>query len=339
MEGRLPDDVQQYIMTLSTARDLASASMVAQRWRSATSAVVRKRLGATEWPVDEEALGARSLRAMELLVGRVGASPARDWRDEWVGLQMAKVRRSIHGQPYARQYLARMAEIREELSEHWREGGAFSPSKSVEYVRASAEWKVARGWPRDMAEGYTLLMTNFKAIIGDAFKDSSDEFGASAHLLQRAFAFRAPLEGVAPPCFNDLDGTYGLRRHDVAWAALHADAAVGVTFTTRAPLEASASPQCLTADGFCAPVINVGESDDVVYEPQDSDVVKFLSAPRDGAGFHSLVRTAETAAELQYDLPPLSKITLVAIHEPGDWAALGQQPVHRRLFTVKVTFL
>ena len=231
-----------------------------------------------------------------------------------------------------------MDEMREELSEHWREGGAYAPDRSVSYVRASVDWKLARGWDRDAAEGYTLLMTNFKSVLGDAFGANAQEFAASAHLLHGAFQGRAAVEGVAPRAYNDLDGTYGLRRHDAAWAALGPDAEVGATFVTNAPLEASSCDRCLTDAGFCAPVINVGESEDVVYEPQDSDIVCFESAAPDGGGHRSLVRTAETDFENQYDLPPLATIRLVGIDEPGTWTAFGATP-HRRLYRVTVSFL
>ena len=46
--------------------------------------------------------------------------------------------------------------------------GAHGPGASAAFVRDSVAWKVARGWPQDLAEGYTLLMTNFKAVVGDA---------------------------------------------------------------------------------------------------------------------------------------------------------------------------
>ena len=169
-------------------------------------------------------------------------------------------------------------------------------------------------------------------------RDTSLQSWEFLTLFLPRFQARARVERVAPRAFNDLDGTYGLRRHDPAWAALGPDAAVGVSFVTNAPLEASSSRRCLTTEGFCAPVINVGESDDVVYEPQDSDIVCFESAPADGSGYHSLVRTAETSAELQYDLPPLATVTLVAVDEPGTWSAFDATP-NRKLYRVAVTFL
>ena len=153
-------------------------------------------------------------------------------------------------------------------------------------IRESIDWKVESGWPRTLAEDYTLIMTHFKAALGDSVSEGSRDFAAAVHLLRDALTLRAPLEAVAPDAYTDLDGTYGLRRHDAAWAALGPDAVVGATFVTNAPLEASSCDRCLTDAGFCAPVINVGESEDVVYEPQDSDIVCFESAEPDGGGHH-----------------------------------------------------
>lgn len=259
----------------------------------------------------------RSLKAYEELCAAVGPMPARTWRDEWPGLE------------YQREF-------------HLT---ASTPEISLRYVLPSAEFKYGVGWPTDIAQGHTLIMTKFKAVLGDGIKKRSEQFAASSHLVASALRCRACTEEVAPPAYNDLDGPYGLRRADSGWAAI-ASAQVGYTFKTKTPLEASACGACMKEHGFCAPIIDVkGRSDDVQYQPQDSDVVCFLSRPADGAGFHSLVRTAKTRHERQYDLPPLATITLLKVEEPNTWLtafARDQGPniyVNRRLYTVAVTFL
>ena len=144
-----------------------------------------------------------------------------------------------------------------------------------------------------------------------------------------------PLEAVAPDAYTDLDGTYGMKTNDSAWAALTPDAAPGVSFVTHAPLEASAHPRCLSDAGFSAAVVlNTG----IDYAPMDSDIVRFRSRGRAGGKHRSLVRTAATPSERQYDLPPLSRVTLERIDEAGSWTEFGRMP-HRRLYTVVVEFL
>lgn len=187
-------------------------------------------------------------------------------------------------------------------------------------------------------------MTKFKSILGDSIRSKTSRFAASCHTICSALTCRAAVEPTAPPAYNDLDGPYGLRRADRAWATL-ANAPIGYEFETTTPIEASAFRACLTPLGFCAPIIDVkGDSDDVQYQPQDSDVVCFISKPPDGRGFHSLVRTACTKFERQYDLPPFAKIILVKVQEPLTWMTGFQDgqpqfPVKRRLYTVEVTFL
>jgi len=100
-----------------------------------------------------------------------------------------------------------------------------------------------------------LIMTHFKAALGDSVSEASRDFAAAVHLLRDALTLRAPLEAVAPDAYTDLDGTYGMKTNDGAWAALTPDAAPGVSFVTRAPLEASAHPRCLSDAGFSAAVV------------------------------------------------------------------------------------
>ena len=74
-------------------------------------------------------------------------------------------------------------------------------------IRESIDWKVESGWPRTLAEDYTLIMTHFKAALGDSVSEASRDFAAAVHLLRDALTLRAPLEAVAPDAYTDLDGT------------------------------------------------------------------------------------------------------------------------------------
>mmetsp|Transcript_770 Transcript_770/g.2198 ORF Transcript_770/g.2198 Transcript_770/m.2198 type:complete len:329 (+) Transcript_770:46-1032(+) len=257
----------------------------------------------------------RVLRIWERLALRVGApDPNRTWREEWPDLEQKRDRDVVPGKEP-------------------------TPEQSLRYVRASADWKVVEGWPDNVAVGHTLIMTKFKQVLGNSIRDHSPRFAASCHLVAAALSFRASCEPVAPPAYNDLTGPYGLGRADDTWLAI-VGAPLGFSFETTTPLEASASTKCLTARGFCAPVIDVkGNSTDVQYHPMvDSDIVCFESREPDGHGFHSLVRTAHTQHELQYDLPPLARVTLVRVDQPGRWSAFGLQPA-KTLYSVHVSFL
>lgn len=314
----LPETSFLEILEYVEAVDLAKCTPC-RAWAQAAPASACARLAAVRFNQTylPQHCWVRSLRAYEELCGAVGPMPARTWRDEWPGLE------------YKREFHCVLT----------------TPEISLKYVLPSAEFKYKVGWPTDIAQGHTLIMTKFKAVLGEGIKRQSDQFAASSHLVSSALRCRACTEPVAPPAYNDLDGPYGLRRADPGWAAI-ASADVGYSFKTKTPLEASACGACLTQHGFSAPIIDVkGRSDDVQYQPQDSDVVCFVSRQADGSGFHSLVRTASTKHERQYDLPPLATITLLNVQEPHTWLTAfeaDQGPnfyVNRRLYTVAVTFL
>ena len=159
---------------------------------------------------------------------------------------------------------------------------------------------------------------------------------ASPGAARRAPCQAWQLAQPAPDVYKDLGGTYGLVVVDPAWGMLDTSEppAIGTSFVTTAMLEASASPLCVSAEGFCTPVNNQGR---IEYHPQETAVVRFCSAAADRAGAHSLVPTALTEEEMEYDLPPLSRITLQRVDEAGSWQAYGVT-VNQRLLTVSVAF-
>ena len=320
---RLANDVLLLIATRGTAKDLGKAQVVSRGWQAAARREVTLRTTGRVLNVFSEKPA--YLRSIELLDAVVGPKPAGSWRDRWPELQYAKFLRvdellALHAPDAVIQlFRDNIHVIEAELAK----------------IRESIDWKVESGWPRTLAEDYTLIMTHFKAALGDSVAEASRDFAAAVHLLRDALTLRAPLEAVAPDAYTDLDGTYGMKTNDSAWAALTPDAAPGVSFVTHAPLEASAHPRCLSDAGFSAAVVlNTG----IDYAPMDSDIVRFRSRGRAGGKHRSLVRTAATPSERQYDLPPLSRVTLERIDEAGSWSEFGRTP-NRRLYTVVVEFL
>ena len=92
--------------TALTVESLAERlARVAHTTRRAAGKATVQRLASAPWvrthaQKPPAAASTRALRSLELLEARVGPGPRRGWRDEWIGLQLAKVRRSIAGQPY-----------------------------------------------------------------------------------------------------------------------------------------------------------------------------------------------------------------------------------------------
>ena len=321
---RLANDVLLLIATRGTAKDLGKAQVVSRGWQAAARREVTLRTTGRVLNVFSEKPA--YLRSIELLDAVVGPKPAGSWRDRWPELQYAKFLRVDESWAGLQH--------RETVIQFFRDNIHVIEAELAK-IRESIDWKVESGWPRTLAEDYTLIMTHFKAALGDSVSEASRDFAAAVHLLRDALTLRAPLEAVAPDAYTDLDGTYGMKTNDSAWAALTPDAAPGVSFVTHAPLEASAHPRCLSDAGFSAAVVlNTG----IDYAPMDSDIVRFRSRGRAGGKHRSLVRTAATPSERQYDLPPLSRVTLERIDEAGSWTEFGRMP-HRRLYTVVVEFL
>ena len=321
---RLANDVLLLIATRGTAKDLGKAQVVSRGWQAAARREVTLRTTGRVLNVFSEKPA--YLRSIEVLDAIVGPKPAGSWRDRWPELQYAKFLRVDESWAGLQH--------RETVIQFFRDNIHVIEAELAK-IRESIDWKVESGWPRTLAEDYTLIMTHFKAALGDSVSEASRDFAAAVHLLRDALTLRAPLEAVAPDAYTDLDGTYGMKTNDSAWAALTPDAAPGVSFVTHAPLEASAHPRCLSDAGFSAAVVlNTG----IDYAPMDSDIVRFRSRGRAGGKHRSLVRTAATPSERQYDLPPLSRVTLERIDEAGSWTEFGRMP-HRRLYTVVVEFL
>ena len=66
----------------------------------------------------------------------------------------------------------------------------------------------------------------------------------------------------------------------------------------------------------------------------DTNVVRIVSRPADGRGYHSMVHTTGTS----FALPPLATLTLEAVEPPGSWEVAGKR-VKQTLYTLGVTFL
>ena len=192
---RLANDVLLLIATRGTAKDLGKAQVVSRGWQAAARREVGLRTTGRVLNVFSEKPA--YLRSIEVLDAIVGPKPAGSWRDKWPELQYAKFLRvddslTLHD-PEAIIQLFRdnIHVIEAELAK----------------IRESIDWKVESGWPRTLAEDYTLIMTHFKAALGDSVSEASRDFAAAVHLLRDALTLRAPLEAVAPDAYTDLDGT------------------------------------------------------------------------------------------------------------------------------------
>lgn len=340
----LPDELHGRILYFLRAEEMGRAATVSHLWAALVNYLGENRACELLSVPRRTPSGSvrpswlRALATCEALVAGVGEKPIRSWRDEWVPLHLESLRlRSVR--------IGKEEDFKLIVSKHgvafltqeWQPNGHGCIERVLNDVSVSVAWKVSQGWPQEQAEAYTLIASHFKAALGLALRSASSAYAASTHLLCSTLSDRAwRLHAPAPDCFKDLGGSYGLCQHDPAWEVLRTaePPSIGTTLRTSAMLEASASPSCLSPEGFCMPVNIEGH---VEYQQQDSDIVCFLSLPCSSRGFHSLVPTAQTEDEVEYDLPPLSTVTLERVDDPGSWQAFGIT-VNRRLLVVTVQY-
>ena len=340
----LPDELQGRILYFLCAAEMGRAATVSTLWAALADYIAEHRaceLLSVPRRMPSDSVRPSWLRALatcEALIAGVGEKPVRGWRSEWVPLHLESLRlRSVrNGREEDFKLIVSKYGI-DLITQEWQPNGRHCIERELNDVSVSVAWKVSQGWPQEQAEAYTLIASHFKAALGLALRSGSAAYAASTHLLCTTLSDRAwQLQAPAPDCFKDLGGSYGLCQHDPAWEVLRTvePPSLGTALRTSAMLEASASPSCLSPDGFCTPVNIAGH---VEYQQQDSDIVCFHSLPCSSRGFHSLVPTAQTEDEVEYDLPPLSTVTLQRVEGPGTWQAFGIT-VNRRLLVVTVQY-
>ena len=169
----------------------------------------------------------------------------------------------------------------------------------------------------------------------------STRFSASTYALTDGLLWQrvALPDQVAPTCYCNLTGLWGLMEEDPIWENLRSPDNHVPQFVPGFQLgTASAVSGGILADNQSLPDgrglrIPIFGQDGVVYTLQDSAIVAFESAPPSHEGWHSLVQTTPTG----YSLPPLSTLTLVALHEAGSWTANGHV-VQQRCYVVRCTY-
>ena len=82
--------------------------------------------------------------------------------------------------------------------------------------------------------------------------------------------------------------------------------------------------------GFRTPVRIDGV---VEYLVRLSPIVRFVSAPRDRAGCHSLIPVDHDT----FRVPPLARIKLERIDEPGEWS-VNDHAIWQRCYTVSLSY-
>ena len=364
----LPEELHERILASMGATVLAVASTVSRSWCRLAPLVAQDRLSL---PRAAAARGSEAwiylLHTREELESLVGPRPARRWQDEWKAMRMEQARLLAVQRGRLPQFLLEMQAAEEAFAQAFVEGGQLTPGVEAQSnYAATIEWKRDRGgWQHDDAETCTLLLSICSGALARSLNASDGCYAASVHALLEAFSAGARLVGVqfglvAPPVYANLRGDYGLLTEDASWAPLErehhwqghllpnafGDLPPCVRLTTRGFAMAMEATDLSFPDGrgYRVPVRTRGV---VSYELQPPpigipdrfwrghDVVRFVSAPADAHGRHSLV---QTDAGL-YHLPPLATVVLERVDLPGCWEAPPGRKQHGgRLLTCSVTF-
>jgi hypothetical protein len=259
----------------------------------------------------------------ERLEAIIGPRPEeRTWCDEWVPLwlERARLEGKVYEWPVPPEYLLQA-------------GGSDSVMTSQRDQASAIDQVVALGWKRPLAMAFTLLNNLFAAPLAAAVAERSPRFGAATHMICTALSQgAAKQQAVAPLCYKNLEGAGGLASADPAWHALLTGAGVGTTLVTNGCSTGWSTASSFPEEGgvFHNCVFRGGKG---VFEPVDSDVVAFRSAPGDAGEARSLIQVGGEA----FALPPLSTVKLERAQEAGEWRAHGKT-VRRRLFIVSVAY-
>jgi hypothetical protein len=329
---RLPEDVCALIVARLDGRSLGALSGVCHPLRSLAQAAAeaamrelqpnlfREAITGLRWA--ESSLLARSLHAIELLQAAVGPRPARPWWQEWAELRMEEARIT------SQQGVAVVADV-----SSYQPGGERSIGALLRQYAGGLSWMLDAGWPLTHAASTMLLLACGSSAIGMSIRQGTPTFAASAHALADALRMRAwSISTSVPPTYASIEGVFGLSSADPGWnQLLRPDVRVGFSFVTTAPVQASVNPTRLPeSDEYLEPVHRIGSA--ACELRVGGPLVCFLS---DWGGRGDSLRTLVQTSPIGFALPPIVRITLVAVHEPATWVSEGQL-MWRRRFCVRV---
>ena len=349
----LPDELQQnYLDQCLGSKELGRAAQVCTLWRSlqhaASAAVLRRRRGAG---APTSPCPMRSLRTWESLVSIVGPPTEKSaWRSEYRELDIEQDLQ--FGEGYHDPSMLWLYE----------EGQACSIAARLalgHHAKAIA-WCVDAGWDEEDACAYTIIFNYGRGALCSALFAGSAKFAASSHAVDRALygACVRSASAVAPDCYVNLVGAWGLSEVDPAWDALttfddvldNSDVTdsrrqqlvsgmVGTSFHTWGVSGAErADSSSFPADegGHCRGIhVPITYETHTAWECQEGPVVRFVSRPTiPNRAMRSLAQTSETA----FDVPPQALVTLERVDEAGEWEVLDGLRPECRLFTVSVEY-
>ena len=291
--------------------ELRHLQCAAQQVVDASQAAIRS-LSATQ-PAPSRAR--RLLPLQEL----IGLPYKRNWKDEWVQLNIEAFRLSGREQ-FANEYHCKTVDTPERVARKYKD--------TVDHQRE-------RGWAREHAETFVTLGSAANAI-GRALRARDPCYIASTFVLCEAlYQSRSDLKKSLPArMYRHLSGPGSLTATEPAWDQLLAPDENGFRMVISSEmLMLDCLPMCFTNEGYS---YRVAEKDHVAFHPVDSDViVAFDSAPDDEHGCHAVVLTTSRKNGV---FPPNTAFQFKEAKAPGEWEAPNGTFPRRHLLVVSATY-
>ena len=299
------------------------------------------------------------------------------WREtgvagEWRFLRIEQVMRMAQGDPARLQFLR--AQIRRHMTPEVFRTGRMSFDEMRGRLEPQVLWMMEHGWKTEPAIVVSMASYGGSYAVAAAFRNEfamgsfalsviprqvllPSLLGDTCMFVWRAFSVYAysaeeqadipdepdipeaqlhiPEARVypAPDAFAALTGEFSLGDEDPAWLKLQ-QAAPGFVFDSRC-ISVCMAANDLNFDynfhgGFRTPVRVDGV---VQYRLRDSPIVRLVSAPRDRSGCHSLIPVDHDT----FRVPPLARIKLERIDEPGEWS-VNDHAIWQRCYTVSLSY-
>ena len=255
---------------------------------------------------------------LEALAERIGPDPGGDrWKAEvvtaikerWVqdgtidSMDDPKYEKVLEVDPWARSFEAFCEENKEDVDAKLKNSGGSLSREEAQLL---------------------IVCTIYGGVLAAATREARPDYAGLTHAYYNLLVHLAAGADPAPDCYSQLQDTTtagkstGLQDTEPGWAALVGGAVAAAPEGGAAPLRGL---HCMTAAG--ATVVSPGQPRHLApegyrqmnhqkggaMEVQDSTVVRFISAGRDGAGLHTAVFTDPANCAF----PPMTLFTAVDV--------------------------
>ncbi|EOD30440.1 hypothetical protein EMIHUDRAFT_468406, partial [Emiliania huxleyi CCMP1516] len=255
------------------------------------------------------------------------------WRSEWAELYAENLEQSgaarVSGVTRDAAWVAEHEPLSKWLSK--LEGSDIAPLVALGAPRHEAE--------AHEAEAYACL-TSKRWALARRLRERDRRYAGSTFALCDAIVAQALRQGDAgdsdfAPTFTNLRGLNSLANSDPAWERLTVPDSTGFCGVCSSSLVAADFGTGASAFTSCGhAVYHRNAAGNVSFEPQDSPVVRFDSAPEDEHGLHCCVVIKPGIYAV---FPPNTLFRLKRVEPPG-WTAPNGVVVEQPLYVVSATY-